>query len=210
MSYTCKIYKLCNSIDGEIYIGSTKQKLGQRFSEHKSRAKKGKKNMLIYNHMRKLGIDKFYIELLEEKEVANKQEQMKLEVLWQEKETCRLNKLRAYTTAEKKKELGKEYRQRPEIKVKMKIADKKYRMNSRDKKNANAARYRENNRERVNKRQQEQRQQNRNKSNEEAKKYQRKKREADLISKKYMCSIHDLCFSTSTSLKRHNTKFHSS
>ncbi len=143
--YLCKVYKLCNSNDDEIYIGSTKQKLGQRFSEHKSRAKKGKKNMLIYDHMRKLGIDKFYIELLEEKEVANKQEQMKLEVLWQEKEACKLNKYRAQSTIEKRKELDKEYRQKSEVKVKLRANSYKYKLNNRDKINEGAAIYRENN-----------------------------------------------------------------
>ncbi len=208
--FTARVYKLCNSIDDEVYIGSTKQKLGQRFSEHKSRAKKGKKNMLIYNHMRELGIEKFYIELLEEKEVSDKMEQMKLEVLWQEKEICRLNKIRAQSSIEKRKDLDKEYRQRPEIKVKMKIADKKYRENSKDKCKAKGDRYRERNRDKINERQQEWRDKNRAKSNEEAKKYQRKKRAADLLSKKYICAIHDLCFSTSSSLKTHNKTFHSS
>lgn len=154
--YTCRIYKICNSVDDDVYVGSTKQKLGQRFSEHKSKARKGSKYK-IHEHIRNLGADKFYIELLEEKEVADRQEQLKLEVLWQEKERSKLNKIRAQSTVDKRKELDKEYREKPDVKAKMKINSYKYKQNNRDKINERAAAYREKNRNNINKKQRAQR-----------------------------------------------------
>ena len=56
--FICRIYKICNTVDDKEYVGSTKQKLAQRLSEHKSRARGNKKNMDINNHMKKLGIKK--------------------------------------------------------------------------------------------------------------------------------------------------------
>ena len=60
-----KIYKIYNTINDDIYVGSTTQKLCERMRDHKysiTDAKTGKK--LIYKAFREHGVDNFYIELI--------------------------------------------------------------------------------------------------------------------------------------------------
>ena len=59
-----KIYKILNSIDDEIYVGSTIEALSRRMTRHRSLANTNPYNKL-YKHMIDIGIDKFYIELVE-------------------------------------------------------------------------------------------------------------------------------------------------
>ena len=72
-----KIYCIRNSVNDEVYVGSTTQKLSKRFSKHKSDMKvlTGK----LYQEMLNVGIENFYIELIElcpcnTKEELNKKE----------------------------------------------------------------------------------------------------------------------------------------
>ena len=60
-----KIYKILNTENDDVYIGSTTQKLSKRMTNHRIQAKNGK-NHLLYQQMREIGDDKFYIELIEE------------------------------------------------------------------------------------------------------------------------------------------------
>ena len=58
-----KIYLIRNTVNELLYVGSTCQTVSQRMTQHRSDAKKIKKqNYLIYKAMRELGADKFYIE----------------------------------------------------------------------------------------------------------------------------------------------------
>ena len=59
-----KIYKILNKIDGEIYVGSTVNTLSQRMTQHRSEVKRSTKKKL-FNHMNELGVNNFYIELIE-------------------------------------------------------------------------------------------------------------------------------------------------
>ena len=59
-----KIYKILNNIDDEIYIGSTSEPLSRRMARHRSLANTNPYNKW-YKHMVDIGIDKFYIELVE-------------------------------------------------------------------------------------------------------------------------------------------------
>ena len=59
-----KIYKILNNIDDEIYVGSTIKTLSQRMASHRCLANFNPYNKL-YKHMIDIGIDKFYIELVE-------------------------------------------------------------------------------------------------------------------------------------------------
>ncbi len=62
-----QIYIIRNHVDDRVYIGSTTRTLGDRFSNHKSKAKSQKyKNTKLYDAFEELGVDKFYIERLEE------------------------------------------------------------------------------------------------------------------------------------------------
>ena len=59
-----KIYKILNSVDDEIYIGSTVEKLCQRMAKHKAKIEH-KPQYKLYQHMALHGKEKFYIELVE-------------------------------------------------------------------------------------------------------------------------------------------------
>ena len=59
-----KIYKILNTIDDEIYVGSTVETLSMRMSKHRSDMKKQPQSK-IYKHMHELGVENFYIELIE-------------------------------------------------------------------------------------------------------------------------------------------------
>ena len=62
-----KIYLIRNSFDDDIYVGSTTQSLSQRMEKHRSDAKSlgRKSNIKLYQKMKELGLENFYIELLE-------------------------------------------------------------------------------------------------------------------------------------------------
>lgn len=76
-----KIYKILNSLDDEIYIGSTVEKLTQRMAKHRSKCET-KQNYRIYQHMLKHGKDNFYIELIEHYPCNSKEELTAREGEW--------------------------------------------------------------------------------------------------------------------------------
>ena len=59
-----KIYQILNNIDDDVYVGSTCQTLSQRMTYHRSDAKRGVVSK-VYQKMREVGIEHFYIELIE-------------------------------------------------------------------------------------------------------------------------------------------------
>ena len=61
-----KIYCIRNTVDDDIYVGSTTQPLSKRMSKHRCDVKGYKQNRKLYAKMNELGIDSFYIELIEE------------------------------------------------------------------------------------------------------------------------------------------------
>ena len=135
--YNCKVYKIINSIDDEIYIGSTKNTLSRRMAEHRRSCKKEeKKNIILYIHMKKHGIDNFFIEIIEEKEVSSRSQQLMLEAKWQREIKPCLNQLYAHCTDEQHKEYHKQY-------------DKKYREKHRYKLNIKSKEYYEENKESI-------------------------------------------------------------
>ena len=60
-----KIYKILNTIDNEIYVGSTCEVLSLRMARHRASLKRNA-NSLVYKHMKQLGVENFYIELIED------------------------------------------------------------------------------------------------------------------------------------------------
>ena len=62
-----KIYCVRNSIDDDIYVGSTTQSLSKRMAKHRTEVRnKAHEQYKLYIKMKELGSDNFYIELLEE------------------------------------------------------------------------------------------------------------------------------------------------
>ena len=61
-----KIYKIYNTVNDDIYIGSTTQKLRERISGHRRAINHPKKHHLpLYKAFREHGVDNFFIELIE-------------------------------------------------------------------------------------------------------------------------------------------------
>jgi len=65
MANIYRVYKITNTIDDKIYIGSTKKTLVERFKKHLYDATCNG-TIKLYIHMRKLGFEKFNIELVQE------------------------------------------------------------------------------------------------------------------------------------------------
>ena len=62
-----KIYCIRNTITDDIYVGSTTQLLCKRMAKHRSDTQRDvKNNNRIYQKMNELGVENFYIELIEE------------------------------------------------------------------------------------------------------------------------------------------------
>lgn len=75
-----RIYKITNLINGKNYIGQTKKTIQERFKRHIIASnEKRNKNILLYNAIKKYGIDKFIIELIEECKFDNLDER---EIYW--------------------------------------------------------------------------------------------------------------------------------
>ncbi len=78
---TGKIYKIVNHKYKEIYVGSTRLTLQERFDHHKDLAKR-KDYMKIYKYLNKIGWDYVKIVLLEEYPCSSKKELEKRESEW--------------------------------------------------------------------------------------------------------------------------------
>ena len=61
-----KIYCIRNTVDDDIYVGSTCQPLSKRIAKHRQSMNELNRNTKLYVKMRELGADNFYIELVED------------------------------------------------------------------------------------------------------------------------------------------------
>ena len=68
-----KIYAVKNDITDEVYIGSTVVSLSRRMVQHRSDAKMYPDKMPLTRQMNEIGIEHFYIELLEDYPCNNKE-----------------------------------------------------------------------------------------------------------------------------------------
>ena len=74
-----KIYCIRNHINDEVYVGSTTQSLSKRMATHRIDMKTSKKDMMLYALMNEIGVEHFYIELIEECLCENKDQLRKKE-----------------------------------------------------------------------------------------------------------------------------------
>ena len=74
-----KIYKIYNTINDDIYVGSTTRKLSERMAEHRRRINHKDNHNLLYQSFIKHGVINFYIELLEKYTCSDKEELHKKE-----------------------------------------------------------------------------------------------------------------------------------
>ena len=78
-----KIYKIYNTINDDMYVGSTTLKLCERMRDHrKCMNVKAKQRSLIYKAFREHGVEHFYIELVEKCPCNDKDELRKKEGEW--------------------------------------------------------------------------------------------------------------------------------
>ena len=62
-----KIYRIRNNINDDIYVGSTTQPLSKRMAKHRQNAKsENKMHYIFYSKVNEIGIENFYIELIED------------------------------------------------------------------------------------------------------------------------------------------------
>jgi hypothetical protein len=69
-----KIYKVVNTIDDKIYVGSTVRQLSQRMGHHGYNALQEGKQSKLYIHMRNVGLEHFKILLIKSVSCDTKQE----------------------------------------------------------------------------------------------------------------------------------------
>ena len=68
------IYKITNKINNKVYIGQTKD-ISRRFREHRQCGYNQVKNKILYNAIRKYGVENFFFEVLEYTTNYNEREQ---------------------------------------------------------------------------------------------------------------------------------------
>ena len=95
-----KKYCILNTLDDEVYVGSTCQTLTQRMTKHRYNTKSRPDAMKITQKMKEQGIEHFYMELLEEYPCNNKDELMKKEGEWINKIATVNEKIMGRTKAE--------------------------------------------------------------------------------------------------------------
>jgi len=59
-----KIYKIINTVDDNVYIGSTTSAIYRRMANHRGKSRNLKKTSVFYEHMRKIGVEHFKIVLI--------------------------------------------------------------------------------------------------------------------------------------------------
>ena len=76
------IYKILNHVTDEVYVGSTVRSLSKRMHAHKEVSQSNTTRYAIHNHMREIGCESFYIELIEPYPCSNKEELRAKEGEW--------------------------------------------------------------------------------------------------------------------------------
>ena len=61
-----EVYLITNQISGKKYVGITKRGYMKRFQEHISYATKSNRHSLLYEDIRKFGVESFTVSLLED------------------------------------------------------------------------------------------------------------------------------------------------
>ncbi len=74
-----RIYQIRNNVDDDVYVGSTCQALSKRMDYHRRDLKHKNGQSVFHQKMRELGVDCFYIELIEECPCENREQLRKRE-----------------------------------------------------------------------------------------------------------------------------------
>ena len=90
------IYKLCNTLNTEIYVGCTKTTLGARLAVHKCDAGRHKDSKL-YRNMNRIGLDLHFMTVLEEIKCDSDESARAVEQSWIDRLKPSLNTYKAHT-----------------------------------------------------------------------------------------------------------------
>jgi hypothetical protein len=93
MAYTARIYKIVNTINDDIYIGSTRTELRYRWKGHKTDQKTNPTQNGLYELMGQYPIECFRMILIEEVECQNRQIQLQHEQRYIDQLKPKLNKI---------------------------------------------------------------------------------------------------------------------
>ena len=124
-----KIYCIRNYVNDDVYVGSTIQALSKRMEKHRSicRTEGEKSNFKLYQKMKEIGTEHFYIELIEKHPCDCKEELFKKEGEWIRK----IGTLNGYIAGRTRQESSKDYRKNNPEKCKQIIQN--WRINNEDK-----------------------------------------------------------------------------
>lgn len=76
----CHIYEIVNDINDKVYIGKSERSLEKRFYDHCMESRRDRsKDRPLYRAMKKYGVDKFHIKLLEETDYPEEREKYWIE-----------------------------------------------------------------------------------------------------------------------------------
>ncbi len=162
-----KIYCIRNSVNDEIYVGSTTQRLSKRMFLHKKDMKTKGGN--LYKEMNRIGVENFYIELIENHPCNSKEELGKKEGEYI-RQMGTLNEKVAGRAKEEFKRENLSYVKEQDVE-----RAKKYRENNREKERERARLYYENNKDKVLERTRKYRENNREKEKQRNKNYRERK-----------------------------------
>ena len=105
-----KIYKIYNTVNDGIYVGSTTLKLCERLRDHRRRYRtQAYTHLLLYKAFAEYGVDNFYIELIEKCPCNDKDEAHKKEGWWIRELRPSLNKAPPGRTKQEYQEYYKTY-----------------------------------------------------------------------------------------------------
>ena len=131
-----KVYCIRNFVNNEIYVGSSCQPLSKRMAKHRSSMNAtAKKDRRLYQEMRTLGAEQFYIELLEEVKCENIEQLRKIEGEY----IRQMGTLNALVNGRTKEELV----QTEEYKERKKETDRQYYLNNKERINQQNKQYRD-------------------------------------------------------------------
>ena len=146
-----RIYCIRNNITDDIYIGSTTQPLSKRMAWHRQDAKhKAKMHYMLYSKFNEIGIDNFYIELLENYPCETLEQLRKREGEFI-REMATLNSLMAGRTKKEYREQNKDKRREylEQNKDIIKEKNKEYYDTNKEKIKEQLKEYREQNKEKI-------------------------------------------------------------
>ena len=132
-----KIYKVLNTVDDEVYVGSTTQSLSKRMGKHRRNATQ--RNTQFYQHMNKIGISNFYMELIETYPCNSTDELHKREGEWI-RQMGTLNQIVSGRTMQQYREDNKD---------KIREQKQQYREDNKDKIREQTQQYREQNKDKI-------------------------------------------------------------